>query len=99
MEAEFQRRKEHVNFATNFEATRGFVRTNWKTKNFKPTDDPTQYSSSSEDYGEEIDNEAKDKVNDFKTPAKRKVVHDTASEEVEADEQSEGGTQRTANVS
>lgn len=82
MEAEFQRRKEHINFATNFEATRGFVRTNWKTKNFNPADDPTQYSSSSEDYGDEIDNEARDKVEDYKTPAKKKtVIHESNSEE------------------
>jgi uncharacterized protein YdaU (DUF1376 family) len=41
MEAEIQRRKEHLNEATNFEQARGFVRTNWKTKNWNPNDDPT----------------------------------------------------------
>ena len=41
MEAEIQRRKEHLNDATNFEQARGFVRTNWKTKNWNPDDDPT----------------------------------------------------------
>lgn len=41
MESEIQRRKEHLNEATNFEKARGFVRTNWKTKNWNPNDDPT----------------------------------------------------------
>ena len=41
MEAEIQRRKEHINYATNFEEARGFVRTNWKSKHFNPNDDPT----------------------------------------------------------
>ena len=41
MEAEIQRRKEHINDATNFEQARGFVRTNWKTKNWNPNADPT----------------------------------------------------------
>ena len=48
MEAEMQRRKEHVNEATNFEQARGFVRTNWKTKNWNPNDDPTQFESSTD---------------------------------------------------
>ena len=48
MEAEIQRRKEHLNDATNFEKARGFVRTNWKTKNWNPNDDPTQEESSSD---------------------------------------------------
>jgi len=39
MESEIARRKEHSNFATNFEQARGFVRTNWKTKNYNPEDD------------------------------------------------------------
>lgn len=41
MESEIMRRKEHINFASDFERARGFVRKNWKTKNFNPTDDPT----------------------------------------------------------
>lgn len=41
MEAEIQRRKEHLNDATNFEKARGFVRTNWKTKGWHIEDDPT----------------------------------------------------------
>jgi hypothetical protein len=54
-EAEVQRRKEHINFATNFAEARGFVRKNWKSKNFNPNDDPTVLSSTDEesDYGEE----------------------------------------------
>jgi nuclear transport factor 2 (NTF2) superfamily protein len=32
VEVEIQRKKEHQNFATNFEKARGFVRQNWKSK-------------------------------------------------------------------
>ena len=64
MEAEIQRRKEHLNDATNFEKARGFVRTNWKTKNWNPNADPTQDSSSSdsEDDQENIRAERRDHV-------------------------------------
>jgi len=62
MEAEIQRRKEHINFATNFEEARGFVRTNWKSKNFNPNDDPTQSDSSEPSYGEEDEEEENDQV-------------------------------------
>ena len=36
MEAEINRKKEHLNVATNFEKARGWTRSNWKTKNYKP---------------------------------------------------------------
>lgn len=36
MEAEIQRRKEHLTVATNFEKSRGWVRSNWKSKNHVP---------------------------------------------------------------
>lgn len=49
VEAEILRKKEHVNFATNFEKARGFVRTNWKSKNFNPNDDPTKQDSSTDE--------------------------------------------------
>lgn len=49
MEAEIQRKKEHLNVATNFEKARGFVRSNWKSKNFNPADDPTKYDSSTDE--------------------------------------------------
>ncbi len=49
MEAEILRKKEHINFATNFEKARGFVRSNWKSKNFNPNDDPTKQDSSTDD--------------------------------------------------
>jgi len=64
MEAEIQRRKEHLNFATNFEKARGFVRKNWKTKNFNPNDDPTQYDSStdSDELERQLDEEGLDSV-------------------------------------
>ena len=52
METEMQRRKEHLNEATNFEKARGFVRTNWKTKNWNPNDDPTQMDSSTDSEDE-----------------------------------------------
>ena len=48
LEAEIQRKKEHLNAGTKFEA-RGFVRSNWKTKNFNPRDNPLLEESSSED--------------------------------------------------
>ena len=49
MEAEILRKKEHINFATNFEKARGFVRSNWKSKNFNPNDDPTKQDSSTDE--------------------------------------------------
>ncbi len=49
MEAEMQRKKEHSNFATNFEKARGFVRTNWKSKNFNPSENPCELDSSTDD--------------------------------------------------
>ena len=54
MEAEIQRRKEHLNEATNFEKARGFVRTNWKTKNWNPNDDPTCQDSSTDSEDEAV---------------------------------------------
>ena len=64
MESEIQRRKEHLNEATNFEKARGFVRTNWKTKNWDPNDDPTEEpsSSDSEDHRSAYNEEQRDKV-------------------------------------
>jgi len=38
-----------VNVATNFEKARGFVRTNWKSKNFNPNDNPCELDSSTDD--------------------------------------------------
>lgn len=64
MEAEIQRRKEHINYATNFEKARGFVRTNWKSKHFNPAKNPIEEPSSDESYGEEDEDEQKDKVVD-----------------------------------
>ena len=57
METEIQRRKEHLNDATNFEKARGFIRTNWKSKNFNPLNDPTQYDSSTDEEDEEVQDE------------------------------------------
>ena len=64
MEAEIQRKKEHLNVATNFEKARGFVRSNWKSKNFNPNDDPTKLDSSTDesDVAAEERDEADDKV-------------------------------------
>jgi hypothetical protein len=39
--------------ATNFEKARGFVRHNWKSKNFNYEDNPLLEESSEEEYGEE----------------------------------------------
>ena len=65
MEAEIQRRKEHLNDATNFQEARGFVRTNWKTKGWNPNNDPTLLSSSTDSEDEEIihKDEKRDTVN------------------------------------
>ena len=86
MEAEICRRKEHINEATNFEQARGFVRTNWKTKNWNPNDDPTQDESSSE--SEEDDaayrDEQRDRVaNMGNTSTQSKGFRDDNSEERE----------------
>ena len=64
MDAEIQRRKEHLNEATDFEKARGFVRTCWKTKNWNPDDDPTQFDSStdSEDVADQNEEEMRDRV-------------------------------------
>lgn len=67
MEAEIQRKKEHVSVATNFEKARGFIRTNWKSKNFNPSDDPTKYDSSTDESDVEANerDEAHDQVDEF----------------------------------
>lgn len=81
MEAEIQRRKEHLNDATNFEKARGFVRTNWKTKNWNPNADPTQDTSStdSEDEHDMIMDEKRDQVQEFASPSSkgRSLGHDS----------------------
>lgn len=61
MEAEIQRKKEHQSFATNFEKARGFVRTNWKSKNFKPEDNPCEEDSSTDDSEVERRQQAEDR--------------------------------------
>jgi len=55
MESEIARRKEHKNYATNFEQARGFVRTNWKTKNYNPDDDFMVEDTSSDESENEKD--------------------------------------------
>ena len=65
MEAEIQRRKEHLNDATNFEKARGFVRTNWSSKNWNINDDPTELESSTDSEDAEVmyRDERRDTVN------------------------------------
>lgn len=46
-----------MNFGTNFEKARGFVRSNWKTKNYNPENNPLLESSSEEEYDDEYDEE------------------------------------------
>jgi hypothetical protein len=67
MESEIQRRKEHKEVATNFEKARGFVRKNWKSKNFDPNDDPTKYDSSTDEseLAENEKQEGNDKMTDL----------------------------------
>lgn len=48
VESDIQRKKEHLNNASNFEAARGFVRTNFKSKGYDPMQDPTQDASSTD---------------------------------------------------
>lgn len=60
MEAEIQRKKEQINFATNFEKARGFVRTNWKTYGYKIDEDPTQADSTDSDYDSEQEEQSGD---------------------------------------
>lgn len=69
MESEIQRRKEHINEATNFEKARGFVRTNWKTKNWNPNDDPTQVDSSTD--SEDVPEEQRDMVGGMQQQTKQ----------------------------
>lgn len=78
IEAEIQRKKEHQNQATNFEKARGFVRTDWKSKNFNPASDPTVLDSSTDES--ELDEreraEREDRVSDlddFSSPKKTSV--------------------------
>lgn len=49
MESEIQRKKEHLNTATNFEKARGFVRTDFKSKKFDPNRNPCEESSSTDE--------------------------------------------------
>ncbi len=62
IECEILRKKEHMDVGTNFEKARGFVRQNWKSKNFQPGEDPTKYDSSSDESI--ADEEKKDKMFD-----------------------------------
>lgn len=52
IEVEIQRKKEHQNFGSNFQS-RGFVRQNWKSKNFNHNNNPLleESSTDSEEYG------------------------------------------------
>lgn len=79
MEAEIQRKKEHVNFATNFEKSRGFVRTNWKSKNFDPKNDPCAESSSTDESQIAALNEEErhDNFDDNYSPNKKKGKDDS----------------------
>jgi len=38
---------------SNFEAARGFTRTNWKTRDWDPSENPLVQDSSDEEYGSE----------------------------------------------
>ena len=79
MEAEIQRKKEHLNFATNFQKSRGFVRTNWKSKNFDPKADPCAESSSTDES--EVERRALeekyDELDDDFSASKKKTVKES----------------------
>eukprot|EP00347_Sterkiella_histriomuscorum_P017546 403348926 len=55
VEEEIQRKKEHKEKGSNFQA-RAFIRSSWKSKNFNPNDNPliVESSTDEEDYGNEI---------------------------------------------
>ena len=61
VESDIMRKKEHRDGASKFEKARGFVRTDWKSKNFNPNDDPCMADSSTDEDELEQD-EAQDKV-------------------------------------
>jgi hypothetical protein len=94
IEAEVQRKKEHLNTATNFERARGFVRTDWKSKNFDPHSDPTVLDSSTDDSEIEMreKQERDDKVSeldDYSSPiVKKKPLSPKHSKVISIDEQS-----------
>ncbi len=72
-----QRKKEHLSNATNFEKARGFVRTDWKSKNFDPNSDPTVLDSSTDDSEIEMreKQERDDRVSeldDYSSPVTKK---------------------------
>lgn len=51
------------------------MRTNWKSKNFNPDDDPTQFDSSTDESEEEVKLERQDSfASSLKSPIKRKTV-------------------------
>ena len=57
MESEIARKKEHLNIATNFQKARGWVRTNWKSKNHQPgKETEEQFLQLSSDEEPENDN-------------------------------------------
>jgi hypothetical protein len=88
MEAEIQRKKEQINFATNFEKARGFVRTNWKTYGYNINEDPTQADSSEEDYGSEGESEElKDEVPEIEEHSAKERGSDDGSDIDSASEQ------------
>eukprot|EP00347_Sterkiella_histriomuscorum_P008883 403343381 len=86
IESEIQRKKEHQNAGSNFEA-RGFVRKNWKSKNFNPNDNPLIEDSStdSEDYGNEDNHETEAQTINQRKPNKQR--DDDVEEEDEYDEE------------
>lgn len=49
VESDIMRKKEHGDDASKFEKARGFVRTDWKSKNFNPKDDPCLADSSTDE--------------------------------------------------
>jgi len=63
MEVEIARKKEAYRRGTDFRAARGFVRRNWKTKNYNPEENPLGelVSTDEEDYGMEADEESPQK--------------------------------------
>jgi hypothetical protein len=53
IEGEIKRKLEHVNSATKFAESRAFHRSNFKTKNFNPDNNPLNESTSSSEDGDD----------------------------------------------
>lgn len=78
-----------MNEATNFEKARGFVRTNWKSKNFNPNNDPCHYDTSSDEEDEQRAADLAAEQQDVVKENVRSMNSDAIDEHRERDEDDE----------